>query len=182
MQKITGLLLSIIFVALITNSIQSISADHLEPGEGIFKDENSMNIVPTKDSKYQVHLQVEVRNAQGQLVSVSEVAHGKYLLHEITDSVFDTETIGFFGGKEIITIDNIKYEKVQNTVTAEAHQLPDYSSKGLPMLTYWRIEITAPIDGHGLTVIPFFQANAVLPLVVEDDVVTFRLTILRELN
>ena len=32
-------LLSIIFVVLITGSIQSVTADHLEPGQGIFKNE-----------------------------------------------------------------------------------------------------------------------------------------------
>jgi len=32
-------LLSITFVLLIIGSIQSVTADHLEPGQGIFKDE-----------------------------------------------------------------------------------------------------------------------------------------------
>jgi len=171
-------LLGAIFVVLLAGSIQSISADH-ESGTGIFKNEHEVELVTTENSNYQVYLQAVLRNGDGQLINVTEnTSTAAYIPHEISDHMFDT----LMGEKEIITIDNIKYEKVQNTVTSEAHQLPDYSSKGLPMLTYWRIEITAPIDGHGLTVIPFFQANAVLPLVVDDDVVTFRLTILRELN
>ena len=179
MKKSTIVLLSTIFVALIACSVQSVTADHLESDDGIFIDENRVNLVSTKDSKYQVHLQVEVRNAQGQLISVSGAVHGKYLLHEITDYVVDTETLGFFGEKEIIIIDNIKYEKVQYTVTREAYQLPDYSTD---FLTKWRVDINADIDGHGLTSITLFQAFAPLYLVAEDDVLTFHWTILRIIN
>ena len=180
MKKPAIALLSTVFVALIACSVQSVTADHLESGDGIFIDENRVNLVSTKDSKYQVHLQVEVRNAQGQLISVSGAVHGKYLLHEITDYVVDTETLGFFGEKEIIIIDNIKYEKVQYTVTYEAYQLPDYSSTDF--LTSWAVEINTDIDGHGLTSITLFQAYAPLYLVAEDDVLTFHWTILRIIN
>ena len=75
MKGFVILLLGIIFVTLIAGSVQSISADHLESGNGIFKDENSFNLVSTKNSKYQVYLQVEVRNAQGQLISISAVSY-----------------------------------------------------------------------------------------------------------
>ena len=173
-------LLSIVFVALIACSVQSVTADHLELGDGIFIDENRVNLVSTQDSKYQVHLQVEVRNAQDQLISVSGAVHGKYLLHEITDYVVDTETRSFFGEKEIIIIDNIKYEKVQHTVTHEAYQLPNYSS--IDFLTSWRVDINADIDGHGLTSITLFQAFVPLYLLAEDDVLTFHWTILRIIN
>ena len=70
MKKFTVTLLSIIFVALIACSIQSISADHLEPGQGIFKDKNAAYIVETKDSKYQVYLQTILRNGDGELISI----------------------------------------------------------------------------------------------------------------
>ena len=45
-------LLSIIFVVLITGSIQSVTADHSEPGQGIFKNEREIEAVPTNDSNY----------------------------------------------------------------------------------------------------------------------------------
>ena len=180
MKKPAIALLSIVFVALIACSVQSVTADHLESGDGIFIDENRVNLVSTKDSKYQVHLQVEVRNAQGQLISVSGAVHGKYLLHEITDYVVDTETLGFFGEKEIIIIDNIKYEKVQYTVTTEAYRLPNYSST--EFLTAWQVIVNADVAGHGLTSITLFQAFAPLWLVAEDDVLTFHWTILRIIN
>ena len=180
MKKPAIVLLSIVFVALIACSVQSVTADHLESGDGIFIDENRVNLVSTQDSKYQVHLQVEVRNAQDQLISVSGAVHGKYLLHEITDYVVDTESLSFFGEKEIIIIDNIKYEKVQYTVTTEAYRLPNYSST--EFLTAWQVIVNADVAGHGLTSITLFQAFAPLYLVAEDDVLTFHWTILRIIN
>ena len=176
MKKIVIPLLGTIFVLLLADSVESVAADHLEPGEGIWKDENHINLISTKDSKYQVHLQVEVRNAQGQLISISETANGNHIPHGITDNTFDT----LMGEKEIVTIDNIKYEKVQHTVTHEAYQLPNYSL--IDFLTSWRVDINADIDGHGLTSITLFQAFAPLYLVAEDDVLTFHWTILRIIN
>ena len=108
-KKFTIVLLSVVFVALIACSIQSISADH-ESGEGIFKNESEVNLVTTQDSDYQVYLQAVLRNGDGQLINVTEnTKTAAYIPHEIADYVFDT----LMGEKEIITIDNIKYEKVQ---------------------------------------------------------------------
>ena len=84
-------LLGAIFVALIACSIQSISADHLEPGQGIFKDKNEVNLADTKNTNYQVYLQAILRNGDGQLISVVEsTANAGFIPHEITDHVFDT--------------------------------------------------------------------------------------------
>ena len=47
-------LLSVILVTLIAGSVQSISADHLEPGQGIFSGESEVELVTTEDSNYQV--------------------------------------------------------------------------------------------------------------------------------
>ena len=125
MKKFVIPLLCTIFVLLLVNSTESVAADHLEPGEGIWKDESSVNLVTTKDSKYQVHLQVEVRNAQGQLISISETTNVNHIPHEITDNTFDT----ILGKKEIITIDNVKYEKVQYAGTLDIEQLLPPSKK-----------------------------------------------------
>ena len=110
MKKFTILLLSVIFVTLIAGSVQSIYADHiLRDGKGVFKDRNAVNLIELgqEDSKYQIHLLVEVRTAQGQLISISETSHVNHIPHEITDNTFNT----MLGKKEIVTIDNIKYEK-----------------------------------------------------------------------
>jgi len=125
MKKFVIPLLGTIFVLLLADSTESVAADHLEPGEGIWKDENRVNLVTTKDSKYQVHLQVEVRNAQGQLISITETAHVKHIPHEITDNVFNT----MLGKKEIITIDNVKYEKIIYAGTLDIEQLLPPSKK-----------------------------------------------------
>ena len=112
MKEFTILLLGVIFLALIAGSVQSIYADHiLKDGKGIFKDEDYQNFAKTTDSnsKYQIHLQVEIRNAQGQLISIAETSHGNYIPEGISDLLFYEK----LGKKEIVTIDNIKYEKVQ---------------------------------------------------------------------
>ena len=108
-KKFTIALLSTVFVALIACSIQSISADH-ESGKGIFKNEHEVELVTTENTNYQVYLQAVLRNGDGHLISVIEsTKNASHISHEITDYVFDT----LMGKKEIITIDNIKYEKVQ---------------------------------------------------------------------
>ena len=109
------ILLSMIFgTALIIGSVQYVAADHLEPGKGIFADEGVAYIIETKGSPYQVYLQSVIRNGDGQLINVTEsTAVGAYVPHEITDHTFNT----FMGKKEIVTIGNIKYEKVQYTHT-----------------------------------------------------------------
>ena len=70
MKKFTIALLGVIFVVLLSGSVESVSADHLLPGEGVFKNENDVNIASSIDSKYQIHLQVELRNAQRDRKSV----------------------------------------------------------------------------------------------------------------
>ena len=123
MKKFTIGLLGAIFITLIASSVQSVTADHLEPGQGIYKDENDVNYVSTKDSKYQMYMYVTVRNTEGELVSVAETIMcqspiswrtncSQYLDHEITDIAFDTS----FGKKEIITVDNTGHEKICNNV------------------------------------------------------------------
>jgi len=49
-------LFSAILIALLIGSTQSISADHSLDGKGIFKDENSINLVSTKDSKMRIFI------------------------------------------------------------------------------------------------------------------------------
>ena len=110
MKKFTIGLLSAIFVALIACSIQSISADHLEPGQGIFKDVGAVELVTTQGTNYQVYLQTILRNGDDQLINITEnTKTGAYIPHKITDYVFDT----LMGKKEIVTIDGVTYEKVQ---------------------------------------------------------------------
>ena len=192
-------LLSVILVALIAGSIQSVTADHLEPGQGIFKNERAIEFVPTNDSNYQIYLQTVLRNGDGQLISVAEGMYGFVIQHQVTDHVFDT----LMGKKEIITIDNIKYEKVQYIFSPTLEHrwtglYPIFSeiplefkyeegtvakmNKKIKNYSIWKIHYCAAFEGHGYTCIPVFQALVPTMTLEPDDVVTQQWTILRDLN
>ena len=191
---------SVIFTILIGCSTQSVIADHSEPGDGIYKDYGDVNIVTTKDSKWQVNLQTILRTGDGQLINVTEsTANAAYIPHRITDHVFDT----LMGEKEIVTIDNTKYEKVQYTFTPtlehrfmglypifsehynlefkstpeareQMHKHKDYSM--------WKIHYCATFEGHGFSCIPVFQDLIPTITLEQHDIITHQWTILRILN
>jgi len=193
-KKISKVLLITILTLFIAGSAQSISADHLKSdGKGIFTDQNDVNLVSEKDSKYKVHLQVVVRNAQGQLISVLESSGGQYLQHELTDDLFDQR----LGEKEIITIDGVKYEKVSIMYTPTINQrlvglypiltetpmeINIQTSKQHEWLAAWKIHYCADFVEHGIQCIPIFQALAPTAALTEDDIVVNQWTILREMD
>ena len=172
MKKLTVVLISVIFTTLIIGSIQLISADHLEPGLGIFKNEKEINTISTEDSKYQIYVTVEIRNVQGELISVTEATRGIHIAHEITDHIFNEK----LGEKEIITIDNIKYEKHQFMVS---HDFPEDIVK---LKTKWTFPICGEIGGHSDVCVPVFQVNTDAVYIEEDDDVKNYWTVLREMN
>ena len=198
MKRLVIPLLGIIFVAL-AGSVQSISADH-ESGEGIFKDRSEVNLVTTQDSDYQVYLLTILRNGDGQLINVTEnTKTGAHISHEIADYVFDT----LMGEKEIVTIDNIKYEKVQYTFSPTLEQrwigmYPIFEEipikikvEGGKILnvykdhSLWKIHYCADFSniGHdGLQCIPIFQVLIPTITLEPSDVIIHHWTILRELN
>nr|AIF18630.1 hypothetical protein [uncultured marine thaumarchaeote KM3_83_E08] len=201
MKKFTIPLLSVIFVTLIAGSVQSIAADHLEPSQGIFVDEADVNLATTEDSDYRVYLQMILRNGDGQLINITEsTANGAYISHEITDHVFDT----LMGEKEIITIDNIKYEKVQYIFSPTLEQrflglYPIFSEITLEFVSepgpqsiklyeesqdysIWKIHYCADFKDHGYHCIPIFQVLVPTMTIEPDDVITHQWTILRVLN
>ena len=199
MKKFTIALLGVIFVTLITGSIQSVTADHSEPGQGIFKDELQVEAVPIQDSNYQVYLQTVLRNEDGQMISVAEGMRGFVIPHQVTDHVFDT----LMGKKEIITIDNIKYEKVQYTFSPTLEQrteklYPIFEEIPIEYVVEedalaqmkeeirdyysWKIHYCATFEGHEYTCIAVFQSFAPVNLVTHTDVVTHQWTILRVLT
>ena len=179
MKKFTIALLGAIFVALIACSIQSVSADHLELGTGLFVTESKTNLVTSKNTNYQIHLQLVIRNGDDQLISVLENNVGGYIPHKITDDIFDTA----MGKKEIITIDNIKYEKVQ--WTSSAGYTPDERNKKTKEYSIWKIDSCADFSniGHGKhQCISIFQVLLPTMTLELDDVATQEWTILRELG
>ena len=195
-------LLGVIFVTLISGSIQSIYADHLEPDQGIFSSEDEIEFVTTEDSNYKIYLQAVLRNGDGQLISVVEsTVYGTILPHKITDHVFNT----LMGEKEIIIIDDVKYEKVQYIFnpTLEHRWLnfyPIFSERTLNYETtvdpaekmnketidhsVWKIDYCADFStiGHGFECIPIFQDPVPTMTIEPSDVVTHHWTVLRELS
>ena len=196
-------LLGVFFVTLIAGSTQSVTADHLEPGQGIFKDRSEVDLVTTHNSDYQVNLQAVLRNGDNQLINVTETtATGAYIPHEITDYVFDT----LMGKKEIIIIDNIKYEKVQYTFSPTLEQrwigmYPIFEEVPIKIKVeglaedevfnvtkdhaLWKIHYCADfssIGHHGLQCIPIFQVLVPTITLEPGDVVTHQWTILRIMN
>jgi len=178
MKEIVILLLGTIFILLLADSTESVTADHLEPGEGIFKNENQINLVSIKDSKYQAYLQIEVRNAQGQLISITETTHVKHIPHEITDDVFDT----MLGKKKIITIDNIKYEKIQYTGILDIEQLLPSARQPSHFIGSRVINLCQVFDKHGYTCVTPWQANTNYVSLEEYDIVKNYWNVLRIIN
>ena len=168
-------LLGVIFVTLIVGSTESVVADHSLGGQGIFKDENNVNLAASKDSKYLIHLQAIVQNAQGQLISVTETSDGKYLAHEITDTLFDKMP----GKKEIIIIDNMKYQKVHYMQTKNAQHLALEGVRYDEMQSAWSIEYCTKTSEQKEVCGPIFSTTTSHITLGEDDTFTIHWTILR---
>ena len=201
MKRFPKILLGVIFVVLIAGSIQSISADHLEPRIGIFMEENEVRLVTTHGSNYQIYLQTVLRNGDDQLINVLETVEiGMFIPHKITDHVFDT----LMGKKEIITIDGIKYEKIQHVFTSTLQPTyrtgPFFSDANIELTfnlaedpemdkkirdySIWKIQYCADFSavGHDWECIPVFQVLVPTTALEPDDTITQQWTILRELN
>ena len=192
--------MSAIFLTFIAYSGQSVIADHLEPGNGIFSDYGFVEMTTTTQSpNYQVHLQLILRTGDGQLVNVTESSgNAAYIPHQITDHVFDT----LMGEKEIVTIDDIKYEKVQYTYTPTSEHrfmgfYPIFSEVHVEFVStpearehmqkdkdysMWKIHYCATFEGHDFRCIPIFQDLVPLMTLEQHDIITHQWTILRALN
>ena len=152
-----------IFTALIAGSIHDVLAENITD---IFKP------VPIKNSEYNFHLQVVLRDADGVLISVTESTNGYYIPHDVTDQVFDND----FGEKEIVIVNNIKYEKAQFT---------EQYSLDLPYKLMFFIPIEVDVfDGSKTVIVSAYIFQAFVPLVYleEDNVINTQWTIFRVLN
>jgi len=201
MKKFTMVLSSVIFVILIGCSTQYVIADHDEPGDGIYKNFGDVNLITTnQESKWQVILLTILRTGDGQLINITEsTASAAYIPHRITDHVFDT----LMGEKEIVTVDNIKYEKVQYAFTPtlehrfmglypifsenynlEFQSTPEAREKmgDQKDFSMWKIHYCASFEGHGYSCIPIFQDLVPNMTLEPRDVITHQWTILREMN
>ena len=156
-----------IFTALIAGSIQNVLADDITD---MFKP------VPIRNSEYQFHLQVVLRDADGGLISVTESTNGYYIPHDVTDEAFDYCFSPGVCKKEIVVVDNIKYEKVQY---AEKYSLD------LPLkLMFFIPAIIEVSHGSEILIVDAYIFQALVPLVYleEDDMINTQWTIFRKLN
>ena len=156
-----------IFTALIAGSIQDVLAyditDIFEP-------------IPIRNSEYQFHLQAVLRDTDGRLISVTEATNGYYISHEITDESFDKCFGANICKKEIVAIDNKKYEKIQHS---EKYSLDVHST--LMFLIIAKLSVD---DGNEIVMVdaPIFQAFVPLIHLEEDNVIQTQWTIFRKLN
>ena len=114
-----------------------------------------------------------LRDADGDLISVTEATNGYYLPYDVTDEAFDHD----FGKKEIVTVDNIKYEKVQY---AEKYSL-DFTEFFSSVFIAAFIEVS---NGSETVIVDAYIFQAFVPLVYleEGDVLNTQWTIFRMLN
>ena len=156
-----------IFTALIAGSIQDVLAyditDIFEP-------------IPIRNSEYQFHLQAVLRDTDGRLISVTEATNGYYIPHDITDEGFDKCFGSNICKKEIVDIDNKKYEKIQFS--------EKYSLEVRSTLMFLIIAKLSVDDGNEIVMVdaPIFQAFVPLIHLEEDNVIQTQWTIFRKLN
>ena len=201
MKSLTKILLCATFGALIICSIQSISAEENIPIKGLFVSPGEVELVTTQDSNYKIYLQVIIRNADGQLINVTEsTANGAYVPHMISDHVFDT----LMSEKEIVTVDGIKYEKAQwrNSPSLEQRFIglyPIFSEITLNLVSepgddttkmynahkdfsIWKIHYCADWENFGYSCIPVYQVLVPNMTIEPTDIVEHQWTVLREVS
>ena len=92
----------------------------------------------------------------------------KYLIH-------------YLGKKEIVTIDNIKYEKIQFSTSSEQPWLFDSSDRTLIFNSAIKL-CGEPIKKYGYECANIFWARNGMINIEVGDIITQQWTILRELN
>ena len=173
MKNFLKVMLGCAFTVLIACSVQNVYADDLT---GIFKP------VSIAGSEYQFHLQTVLRDSDGRLISVTESTNGYYIPHDRTDRGFAT----CFGlqfsdicTKEIVDIDNEKYDKIQFTVSRE-----DYENDEQVVLMFSIVgKVSTTIDNEIIMVdVPAFQAFVPLVYLDDDTVIANQWTIFKKIN
>ena len=138
------MMLGAIFVTLIVSSFQSLAAQN----------ENDV-----MNSEYKIHLQVIVRDANEQLVSVIESTNTKIfptylpdgkLVEGFIDYIFNQELQNNY---QVITIDSTKYEKVVWTTPIQE------TDPGMIVTTTSQLDICGTFEVYGEMCIPSLGAS-----------------------
>ena len=144
MEKFAMVVLGAIFVTLIVSSFQSLAAQN----------ENDV-----MNSEYKIHLQVVVRDANEQLVSVIESTNTKIFPTYLPDGTLVEGFIDYIFNKElqnnyqVITIDSTKYEKVVWTTPIQE------TDPGMIVITTSQLDICTSFKEYGEMCIPLLGAS-----------------------
>ena len=144
MEKFAMVMLGAIFVTLIVSSFQSLAAQN----------ENDV-----MNSEYKIHLQVIVRDANEQLVSVIESTNTKIFPTYLPDGTLVEGFIDYIFNQElqnnyqVITIDSTKYEKVVWTTPIQE------TDPGMTVTTTSQLDICGTFEVYGEMCIPSLGAS-----------------------
>ena len=181
MKRFSRIMLGIILTSLLAGSIQYVAADDSQNKKS-YEDFQTKRIALLESDGYKIHLQVVVRDSQGQLVNVVETIHAWKLsvwlpdgkrVPWLTDAIFDY----VLSEKEVITIDNIKYEKGQYVDTPNLSDLAFDKNTTFHILNFCGV-----FEGYGNLCLPAFEALTPQTNIVDGDIITNQWTILRAMD
>jgi len=186
MKKFVGVMLSVIVLTLIASSVQDVIADDKPRLK-------TSGFDPDFNVGYEVYVQTTIRDAQGQLLSVSESTNGWIIIPTfpdgvqisgLVDHVFDSN---FLSEKKVIIIDSVKYEKIQfldEKYSAEILYSICPSCAKVEMTSGIMHKVCGNFEamGYGHHCTPLFKANTPQMHITEGNIVTHQWTILRVMN
>ena len=168
MKNFLKIMLGCTFTVLIACSVQNVYAYDVTD---IFKP------VPIAGSEYQFHLQAVLRDSDSRLISVTESTNGYYIPHDITSEGFTNCFGSDICKKEIVDIDNKKYEKIQFAVKEYRNTI----GEALKFSILGKVRIT--IDNEIIMVdVPVFQAFVPLVYLNDNTVIVNQWTIFKKIN
>ena len=152
---------------------------------------NDNIVIPDFDLKYELYLQTVVRDANGQLLSVSESGIGWIVISSFPDGVQIPGFIDYLmdndvlAEKEIISIGNVKYEKIQfqTETIVDNVTLTNLGAAKVGMFsgTMWKFCGDFKKE-YGYQCVPLLEARTPQIHIDEGDVVTNQWTVLRIMN
>ena len=186
MKKFEGVILSAVIITLIVSSAQAvIAADDTSWHE----DGRFYAVDPDVNLRYEVYLQSVVRDAQGQLLSVSESTAGWTMIGSFTDGVQIPGLVdilvdnNLIAEKKIVIIDNVKYEKIQfqSESVVDHDWLATIGTGGMSTGTMWKFcgDFTGK---YGYQCVPVFGAKTPQIHLATDNLLTNQWTVLRVMN
>ena len=192
MEKFDSVMLSAIIITLIFSSTQTIIADD-KPNV------KTHTLDPDINLRYEVYLQTTIRDAQGQLLSVTESTLGWVAITAFPDGKSMPDLVeqvfnhNILDEKEVVTIDNVKYEKIQffDEVVIDHNKLLNlnpttslYTSEiiGTSSGGWYSICMDFKEIGYGYLCASFVAAKMPLIYLAEDYILTNQWTILRVIN